>query len=460
MPLSFSHALVEDFNRRPFFGHKEELTQLENWLSEALAGHGKAAFILGEPGSGKTYLLTEFADRALHNHPNLLFFWGQCNAYTGQGDPYFPFMTMIKMLAGDFESLIPGPIISQNHLDRLWHNLPEMLVALVNLSPDLIKRFIVDFHQFSLAKNHPGVTSACLDALEEMFKESPNKAGRQVPLNDQFTRLLSALSQNHPILLVLDDLQWIDEGSTDLLFHLGRQLISKNILLLGAFRQAEILVKKDEITRSISGILQELQAIYGDNLINLAQSQGKSFINELLASEPNAFTPSFHQMLYDHTSGHPLFSIELLRGMQLRNEIFKDKHGKWIESDHLDWKKLPARVEAVIARRFSLLPSECQSLMPSACIQGIVFSVEIIAHILKKHEKEVFDLLNAEVCKQHRLILPYGVHKVGEESLTQFKFGHDLFQIYLYNQLNNVEKVYQHYLVAVELENRYKEHLS
>ncbi len=460
MPLSFSHALLEDFNRRPFFGHKEELEQLESWLGDALTGHGKASFILGEPGSGKTYLLTEFANHAFKDHPNLLLLWGQCNAYTGQGDPYFPFMTIIKMLVGDFESLIPGPIISQEHLDRLWHDLPEMLEALINLSPDLIKRFMIDFHQFSLAKKHPGVTSACLDALEALFKEPPNKAGRRVALNDQFTRLLSALSENHPILLILDDLQWIDEGSADLLFHLGRQLTSKNILLLGAFRPAEIIIKKDEKKHSISGMLQELQAIYGDNLINLSHSQGKSFIKELLASEPNAFTPSFHHMLYDHTSGHPLFSIELLRGMQLRNEIYKDKHGKWVESDHLDWGKLPARVEAVIARRFSLLPSECQSLMHPACIQGDVFSVEVIAHILKKPEKEVFDLLNTEVCKRHRLILPHGFHKVGEESLTQFRFRHDLFQIYLYNQLNNVEKVYLHYLVAEELEKRYKEHLS
>ncbi len=460
IPVSFSQALLEDFDRRPFFGHKVELTQLQGWKRDAFSGHGKAAFIIGEPGSGKSYLLTEFANQVLKDHPNSLLLWGQCNAYTGQGDPYFPFMTIIKTLVGNFEPLTPGLIINLEHLNRLWLLLPDMLANLINLGPNLIKRFIIDGHQFSLAQEHPGVSSVCLDALETLIEEAANKQRQRVALNDEFTQVLSALSEDHPILLVLDDLQWIDEGSANLLFHLGRQLGRKKILLLGAFRPSEVSISSDKNGHPLSGILKELQAIYGESLINLAHSQGKTFINELLSSEPNAFTPGFNQMLYDHTSGHPLFSIELLRGMQLRNEILRDKHGKWVESDYLDWGKLPTRVEAVIARRFDMLPSNCQALMIPACVQGEIFSVEVLSHVLKITEKKVFELLNGEVCKRHRLILPLGVQKVGDARITLFRFRHALFQIYLYSQLNEIEKVFQHGLIAKELEEQYKNHLA
>jgi DNA-binding SARP family transcriptional activator/tetratricopeptide (TPR) repeat protein len=455
-PKFLTRAVIENRVSRPFFGRQAELTQLDKWLEVINSKQGKVAFIKGEPGSGKTYLLSEFAKHALSKNPELLVFWGQCNAFTGYGDPYFPFITIIRMLAGNFEPLIPNAIINLEHLERLWRFLPIMLEYLVNFGPDLIKRHFTDNRQFLLAKAHPGVTESILDSIEQLMKFPEKKQVRQAALNDQFTQVLSALSKDHPILLVLDDLQWIDDGSASLLFHLGHQFIGKKILLLGAFRSEEVEILHKEKTHPLIGIMGELTTIYGENLINLAESEGKAFINDLLRSEPNAFTPSFYQMLYQHTTGHPLFAIELLRGMQLRNEIIKDKRGRWAESDHLNWEELPARVEAVIGRRFRLLPDDCQPLMNAACVQGENFSVEALSHVLNMTNDKVFNLLSEEVCKRHRLIKPEGVQKVGEHRLTSFRFRHMLFQIYLYNQLNKVEKIRLHKLIGETLENLYQ----
>ncbi|MFO8239479.1 MAG: BTAD domain-containing putative transcriptional regulator [Dissulfuribacterales bacterium] len=459
LPKNLVNAAKRQYGSRPFFGRQEELNQLDDWLDNTIRKEGKAAFIIGEPGSGKTYLLTKFAQQALQKYPDLLLLWGQCNAYTGQGDPYFPFMTMAKMLVGDVEGLILGPIISKEHLRRLWRHLPAMLNALTNFGPDLVKQFFSDIRQFAVAKKHPGVTQELLDSLTALIKSSPKRQGKKVALNDQFCRVLSALSKDHPILLVLDDLQWIDEGSASLLFHLGRQLMGKKILLLGAFRPSEVSINNYDKHHPLIGIHQELKAIYGENLVNLAESKGHSFIEDLLASEANAFTTDFHQKLYRRTSGHPLFTIELLRGMQLRNEIIKDKQGKWVESDYLNWEELPARVEAVIARRFGLLPTECKSLMKLACVQGEAFNVEILARVFAKPEQEVFDLLNEEASKRHQLITPQGIQKVGTQQVTYFRFRHALFQIYQYGQLNTIERKRLHGLIGNEIENLYVNHL-
>jgi hypothetical protein len=70
--------------------------------------------------------------------------------------------------------------------------------------------------------------------------------------------------------------------------------------------------------------------------------------------------PSFREMLYHQTQGHPLFTIELLRGLQERGDIIRDSAGCWIEGSSLDWVTLPVRVEAAIQERIGRLPEHCK----------------------------------------------------------------------------------------------------
>jgi DNA-binding SARP family transcriptional activator/tetratricopeptide (TPR) repeat protein len=441
-----------------FVARHKEMAQLQTWLEKALGGMGSAAFITGEPGSGKTHLLTAFVSQAIIQNPDLMVLWGQCNAFTGQGDPFFPFMNMTRVLGGDVEPLLHGGIISLAHLQRVWRFLPESLTSLVHHGPDLIKRFLPLFNQFRLAGAHSDVSADLLAAVQALItKPTPARMSQPV-LNDQFTQVLSRLSKDHPLILILDDLQWIDPGSTGLLFHLGRQTAAKPILILGAFRPEEVWSDSKVGSHDLVGVINELSVLFTDNMIDLAASEGRDFVNALLDSETNAFSPNFYEMLYQHTGGHPLFTIELLREMQLRKEIYKNPAGQWIEGENLNWNKLPPRVEAVIARRISMMPIECQELMPPACVQGEVFNVEALAQKIGKPENEVFDLLSQQVCKRHRLITPQGITNLGDQQLTQYRFRHMLFQIYLYNHLDIVEKTRLHGLVGVELEKRYGDH--
>ncbi|MEE4237757.1 MAG: BTAD domain-containing putative transcriptional regulator, partial [Anderseniella sp.] len=78
--------------RSAFVARERELAQLGGFLDQALAGHGRVVFIIGEPGSGKTMLAQEFVRQAMDSHPDLVAVNGRCNACTGIGDPYLPFL--------------------------------------------------------------------------------------------------------------------------------------------------------------------------------------------------------------------------------------------------------------------------------------------------------------------------------------------------------------------------------
>ena len=77
-------------------------------------------------------LIQEFARRAMESHPDLVVAGGNCNAYTGVGDPYLPFAEVLQMLSGDIEARQgPAGTISGQHTRRLRAAFPLTVQALL-----------------------------------------------------------------------------------------------------------------------------------------------------------------------------------------------------------------------------------------------------------------------------------------------------------------------------------------
>jgi DNA-binding SARP family transcriptional activator len=443
-----------------FVDREPELATLTDALARAASGQGAVCFVTGEPGSGKTALLAEFARRALARDPELLVAWGQCSAFTGQGDPYFPFLNIMRMLAGDAQ--VPGPAngISPEHRLRLWRHLPATVDALLDHGPDLMDRFISARELLALARLHSGVKLDRLKRLQRLVQQPtvqpPRQRVSQAALFEQFTRVLCALAQRRPLVLVVDDMQWIDPGSVDLLFHLARGIAGSKILLLGAYRPEEASLRRQGEPHPLPGVIRELQRAFDKIQLDLMQSQGSAFVAAFLDSEPNELSREFRALLYRHTSGNPLFTVELLRGMQLRGEIRRNKQGRWVEGPQLDWSELPERVEAVIAGRIGHLSPACQELLSVASVEGEQFTAEVMADVLHQDAQQIRELLSQEAGKQHRMVAAETTRHVGEQNLALYRFRHALFQTYLYHHLDVVEKARLHGLVAQKLEEVYQ----
>ena len=100
-------------------GRERDLAALDGWLQQALAGRGRVGFITGEAGTGKTALAREFGRRVTELHSDLIVATGQCNAYTGVGDPHHPFREILGQLTGDVEAQWAAGSLSADQATRL-----------------------------------------------------------------------------------------------------------------------------------------------------------------------------------------------------------------------------------------------------------------------------------------------------------------------------------------------------
>jgi predicted ATPase/DNA-binding SARP family transcriptional activator len=448
-PQPFSTPTPPPLPQAPLFvARQQELTQLDTWLEAALRGESRVVFVTGEAGQGKSALLQAFARRALVARPNLIMAGGTCNAYTGIGDPYLPFREILGLLTGaiDAQTVVGGSV---ERLHLLW---PQSVRTLVDEGPDLLDTFVPAKILLNRATAFAPKAAAWLEELQALvgrkLKQPAGAAVQQAALFEQYIRVIQSLSRQAPLLLLLDDLQWADTGSTNLLFHLGRRLAGQSVLIVGAYRPAEVALGRDGQPHPLAFVLNELQRQFGDISLNLAQAEGEAFVNALLDSEPNQLSQAFRAALFQLTAGHPLFTLELLRGMQERGDLVKNEAGRWVEQAQLDWTSLPPRVEGAIGARLSRLEPAWHNLLQIASVEGESFTAEVVAQVLQVDAPSVIHQLSRVLDRLHLLVRAEGFKQEGEVRLSRYRFRHILIQRYLYQSLDEVERVHYHEAVG------------
>ena len=454
---------------RPLFvARKRELHRLDGYLEGVFQGQGRVVFVTGEAGAGKTAIIQEFTLRAQEKHHDLVVASGHSNAHTGFGDPYLPFREILGLLTGDVEAQWAAGAMSREQAYRLWCTLPLAAQALADAGPDLIDTFVPGAPLLRRARSIAPGGEDWLSRIEERTGQSHAieygaTRAQQNRLFEQYTGVLQALARKSPVILVLDDLQWADSGSISLLFHLGRQLSGSRILVLGAYRPEEVALGRVD-PRSGPGqrerhpleqVINELQRVFGEITVNLGQDEGREFVEAFLQSEPNRLGDSFKEMLFQQTQGHPLFTVELLRGLQEQQALVQDQEGYWIEGTALDWERLPARVEAVIAERIGRLAQPLRAALRVASVEGEVFTAEVVSQVQASDERQLLGSLSRELDKKHRLIRAESIQRTASQLVSRYRFRHGLFQRYLYGSLDQVERAHLHDRVGTALEQLY-----
>ncbi|MFN2188518.1 MAG: tetratricopeptide repeat protein, partial [Candidatus Promineifilaceae bacterium] len=450
-----------------FVGRGSELQALDSFLEEAVAGRSCVVFVAGDPGRGKTALLEAFAQRAMASDSELLVAGGKCHSLTGAGDPYLPFREILAMLTGDVEGRWDAGAITRDHAQRLWLASSFAAQLLLEQGRNLLDVFVGSAELLSRMEVAEPANPPWLANLRTFTRRDGwgSEDVEQVRLFQQFTKILLAISLHQPLLLFLDDLQWADTASINLLFHLGRNLADAagQLLIICAYRPEEVGIDRDGARHPLAKVLNEFKRSFGDVWLDLGrtdEAEERAFIDALLDSEPNELTGSFKAALHIRTRGHPLFTVELLRAMQNRGDLVLNEKGAWTEGPSLDWQQLPARVEAAIRERIDRLDPDLLEILTIASVEGEVFTSSVVAEVQKIPSRMLLGRLSQELDRRHRLIREQEEVETAQKRMSRYSFSHILFRDYLYHRLSKAEKRELHGEVAAAVEMLYADQLE
>lgn len=427
---------------------RQELAALEQALARALGGELTMRLVAGEAGAGKTALVGEFTRRAAAAHDGLVAAIGECNAQGGAGDPYLPFRDVLSQLTGEADAGAKQDLVRVS------------LRALAENAPDLVGLFIpagaILARLSGLAARQLPWAGQLQQTLQRKVKGNREATAlEQGHLFEQYANVIRSIAAERPLVIVLDDLHWVDPGSAGLLFHLSRRLRDHRVLILGTYRPEEVALGRNGERHPLEPVLHELVRYGGDITIDLSVPRAgddRDRLDALVDVEPNALGEEFRAALFEHTRGHPLFTLELLRNLQERGDLRRNDAGSWIAPAPLDWRTVPPRVEGVIGERIARLEEQLRQMLLVASVEGEDFTAEVVARVREIAERDAVRRLSGELERHHRLVEARELRRIGPQRLSMYQFRHNLIQKYLYHSLDDIERSYLHEDVGTVLE--------
>lgn len=408
-----------------FVGRVDEMRRLRAALGQAKDGRGRAVFVTGEAGAGKTALLAEFASRVLSGEPEVAVAGGRCLLPVGPADTCLPFREALRVLSGDPEG---G-----------W--LPTR-------SPEAVPLGLADWGR-DLAKALAG------KGLPFAGAEPDSPAGPAL-LFEQLEETLRAFARERPLVLLLDDVHWADPGSIAVLFRLSRHLPQSRILVIASLRREEVPAGPGR--QPLEQAVNELVRHGGEgSFLPLGAAPDRAFLDALVDTVPNGLDERFREELFALTEGQPLFTIEVLRSLRTSGAVTPDAAGRWTAARPIEWGTLPVRVDALVRDQVGMLDELSLDVLEAAAVEGEEFCAETVAFAVGRTVTSVVGDLSEVLRRQRHLVTPSRTKAVAGRRLSLYCFRHALLRRYLYGRLDEAERGLLHDRAAAAIRAVYGE---
>jgi class 3 adenylate cyclase/tetratricopeptide (TPR) repeat protein len=335
-----------------FVGRDAEIRALQQALEKAGGGHGQVVAVVGEPGVGKSRLFYEFTRS--HRTEGWLVLESGSASY-GKATPYLPVIDLIKSYcqidARDdgrkVREKLTGKLLT---LDRALEPTLPALLALLDVAVD------------------PSAGSG-----QAQWRDLDPSQRRQRTL-DAVKRLLLRESQAQPLLLVFEDLHWIDSETQALLDSLLESLPTARLLLLVNYRP--------EYQHSWGN-----KTYYTQLRIDPLPSESAEELLRDLLGDDIALQP-FKRRLVERTEGNPFFLEEIVRTL-VETKVLTGARGAYRLTRALEEIQVPATVQVVLAARIDrLLPDE-KRLLQSAAVIGERVPFTLLQAVVETSEEEL-----------------------------------------------------------------------
>ena len=329
-----------------FVGRDAEMTQLRRALEQARAGHGQAVGVVGEAGVGKSRLFFEF----IHSHRTQGWLGLESSSVSyGKATSYLP---IIDLLKGYFQ------IEDRDTTQRLREKVTGKVLTLDEQLRDVIPPLLSLLG--ALPEDDP------LRSLDPPYRRSL--------VLDALKRLLVCESQRQPLLLIFEDLHWVDAESQTALDMLVSNLPMSRILLLTNYRPEynDHWTSKTYYTRL--------------RVDPLLPQDADELLAALLGTDPSL--EPLKALLKERTGGNPFFLEESVRTL-VEAEALRGERGAYRLAHDLRTMQIPATVQALLAARIDRLPLEEKQLLQSAAVIGTDVPLVLLQEIADLSEDDL-----------------------------------------------------------------------
>lgn len=464
-----------------FFIEREELNILRERLDDAVKnGTGSVIFISGEAGSGKTTMIEQFLKECdSYYEENILTASSRCLDMDGVSRGFLPWKEILIELDADkaagkdeekknnFKKVIKvifddaGPEWIQS-IDIIG----DIAAAALTTAKAISKTEGIDvttgeIKKLSFAERLKNAfdhsTGAWLGAIpmvgglfEAIFKTSQKfiESEQQTFLKSQedffwlVSKKLREMAKTNPIVIFLDDLQWSDISSINLLFYLGRNIKDRTYPLIiigsyryeclkeGRFNPVKGIIEQHPLLEKINNLIR-YQALVEIKLNSFSKSQIKDFIN--MSFKRNDFPINFVNEIYNLTKGNPLFLDETLKNLEENFFIYQDSNKIYRIRKNFSLNEIPRTIAAVLNDRFMRLNEDTQLFLQVASVQGERYSLEIISKVLGENLLKI-EKINSNLCDIYKMVQKSEV--LDEGFRKYYEFSNNLLQKYVYESLN------------------------
>ncbi|UCH49026.1 MAG: AAA family ATPase, partial [Betaproteobacteria bacterium] len=359
-----------------FVGRQREFEVLADAAKSAKEGKGQVVATVGEPGVGKSRLFWEFT-HSHHTHECLVV--EASSVSYGKATSFLPVIDLLKGYfqigerddARSVKEKVIGKILT---LDRRLEAQLSPILALLDQPAD-----------------------------EEQWQQLEPQQRRRQTL-EALKQLCLREAQNQPVVLVFEDLHWIDSETQTFLNELLDKVPASPILLLFNYRP-------------------EYQHPWGSKtfytqlgLDPLSTESAQDLLDSLLGDDPSVH--SLRQKLIQHTEGNPLFLEESVRALAETGQLAGDK-GAYRAGGELTTSEVPPTVQALLAARIDRLDTEDKRLLQTASVIGKDVPFELLKAIAAMSED---DLMQGLVRLQAREF----VYEAGLYPDVEYTFKHAL----------------------------------
>ncbi|MGH7314735.1 MAG: AAA family ATPase [Candidatus Rokuibacteriota bacterium] len=393
-----------------FVGRRAELAAFHRALEQAGGGHGKAVAVIGDPGVGKSRLFYEFADSP-EVREWLTLETGSVSY--GKSSAFLPLRDLLRAYCS---------IEDRDDPDKIEEKVSARLLA---LDP-------------SLLADLPALRSLLDLPVYDTQWEALDSTQRRHRILDAVKRLLVRQSQLRPLLLIFENLHWIDAQTQAFLDSLMESLPTSRILLLMNYRP--------EYQHSWGNKTYYLQL----RLDPFTPDTAKELLHVLLGDGPDLGLLT--QLLIERTEGNPFFLEESVRTL-LEQQVLVGPRGARRLAKAFSYIQVPATVQTILAARIDRLAPEHKRLLQCAAVVGKDLSLPLLRAVVGLPETDL----------QRGLAQLQTSEFIYETSLfpqIEYTFNHALTQEVAYRSLLQERRQVLHARILEAMETLYADRLN